>query len=200
LPQGLRGVIFCVLLYGGMVFSSPVAAIDAPWTWSFRTGAFMRAAFLASAFLLALFQPSLANELGDKLVGVWMLDSFIVESVDSKERRTPYGEKPNGYLVITPERFTALITGQGRKAPQTDEDRVNGFRTMFAYSGPYTIEGDRLTTRVQVSWNEGWVGTDQVRIFKLNGDKLNIESLPAPGGNQQVPGLVVGILAWSRSK
>ena len=160
----------------------------------------MRAAFLASALLLALFQPSLANDLRDKFVGVWKLGSFIVESVDSKERRKPYGEEPNGYLVITPERFTAIITAQSRKAPQTDEDRVNGFRTMFAYSGPYMVEGDRLTTKVQISWNESWVGTDQVRTFKLNGDKLNIESLPAPGGNQQMPGLVVGILAWSRSK
>jgi hypothetical protein len=135
-----------------------------------------------------------------KLQGVWKLESFVVESLETKERKAIYGEKPNGYLIVTPERFVAILTGQGRKPAQTDEERSNLLRSMFAYTGPYTVEGDRLTTKVDVSWNESWTGTDQVRTFRLEGDKLFVETVPAPGPNQQVPGLVKAILSFSRSK
>ena len=63
----------------------------------------------------------------------WKLTAFVVESVQTRERRHVYGEKPAGYLIITAERFTAILTGEGRKAPQMDEDRLFSFRTMFAY-------------------------------------------------------------------
>jgi hypothetical protein len=151
--------------------------------------------------LLSSPQVARANDdLKHKIIGVWKLESFFVESVETKERHKPYGEAPNGYLIITPDRFTALITGQVRKAAQTDEERAALLRTMFAYTGLYKLEGDRLTTKVDVSWNEIWVGTDQERIFRFEGDKLVAESLPAPGANQQVPGLVKGILTFTRSK
>jgi hypothetical protein len=32
---------------------------------------------------------------------------------------------------------------------------------MYAYTGPYRVEGDRLTVKVEVAWNEAWIGTDQ---------------------------------------
>ena len=151
--------------------------------------------------ILTFSQAARANDdLKQKVVGVWKLESFVVESVETKERRNVYGEKPNGYLVITPDRLMTVITGQGRKAAQTDEERAALMRTMFAYTGNYKVEGDRLTTKVEVAWNESWVGTDQTRIVRFEGDKLLLESLPAPGANQQMPGLVRGILAWTRSK
>ncbi|MBK3664771.1 lipocalin-like domain-containing protein [Bradyrhizobium diazoefficiens] len=155
------------------------------------------------SLLFIVLSFSLAHASDDtkqKLRGVWKLESFVVESIETKERRYVYGEKPNGYLIVTPERFTAIITGQGRKPAQTDQERSVLLRSMFAYTGPYTVEGDHLTTKVDVSWNEIWTGTDQVRTFQLDGDKLFVETLPAPGPNQQVPGLVKGILSFSRSK
>jgi hypothetical protein len=98
------------------------------------------------------------------VVGVWKVISAINESLETKERRTPYGEHPTGYLIITQERFTAILTGEGRKPPQNDEDRLFSFRSMIAYSGPYRIEGNRITTRIEVAWNEEWTGTDQNRV------------------------------------
>jgi hypothetical protein len=135
-----------------------------------------------------------------KLVGVWKLTSMVAESMQTKERRNLYGEKPKGYLIVTPERLTAIVTGEGRKAPQTDEDRINSFRTMFAYTGPYRVEGDWLTTKVEVAWNEAWTGTDQTVTFRLEGDKLFIETNPAPAVNFPELGIAREILEWERSK
>ena len=71
---------------------------------------------------------------------------------------------------------------------------------MVAYTGLYTIDGNRLTTRVDVAWNEALKGTDQVRFYRLQGDKLFIESAPAPSANYPEMGPVRGILEWERSK
>jgi hypothetical protein len=151
--------------------------------------------------VLSLSLPSVNAWADDsKLVGVWKLKSFVIEIVQTKERRPLYGNDPKGYLVVTPERFTAVITGEGRKPPQNDEDRLFSFRTMIAYTGPYRIEGNRLTTAVEVAWNEAWTGTDQTRIFHLEGDKLFIETIPFPSINNPSMGVIVGILEWERSK
>jgi Lipocalin-like domain len=79
-------------------------------------------------------------------------------------------------------------------------DRLFSFKTMFAYTGHYRVEGDRLTTKVDVAWNEAWRGTDQVRFFRLQDDKLFIESAPLPSLNYPEMGQVRGILEWERSK
>jgi hypothetical protein len=154
--------------------------------------------WLITVIVAVLYSPAGAQQA--ELTGVWKLTSFVVESVQTKERRNVYGEKPAGYLIITSERFTAIITGEGRKPPQTDEDRLVNFRTLFAYTGHYSIEGDRLTTKVDVAWNEAWKGTDQVRFFRLQGDKLFIESAALPSVNYPEMGQVRGILEWERSK
>ena len=135
-----------------------------------------------------------------KLVGVWKLKSFYIESAQTKNRYNDWGTAPKGFLVMTAERFTVIVTADGRKAPSTDEDRLKAFRSMIAYSGPFRIEGNRLTTRVEVSWNEAWSGTDQVRFIRLEGDRLFIESAPAPAINFPERGVVRGVLEWERSK
>jgi len=51
---------------------------------------------------------------------------------------------------------------------------------MLAYTGKYRLEGDEFITTVDASWNEVWNGTEQRRRFSIEGDKLFIESAPAP--------------------
>jgi hypothetical protein len=53
------------------------------------------------------------------------------------------------------------IEGEGRKSPQTNEDRAILRQTMLAYTGMYRIEGDKWITKVDVSWNAfmEWDGT-----------------------------------------
>ena len=42
------------------------------------------------------------------------------------------------------------------------------------YSGTYSVEGDKWITNVEVAWNPEWVGTKQVRDFKLDGERLMV--------------------------
>jgi len=49
---------------------------------------------------------------------------------------------------------------------------------MLAYSGKYSIEENRMTIRVDMSWNEIYSGPNQIqtRFFSIEGDKLTIRS------------------------
>jgi hypothetical protein len=153
-----------------------------------------------ACLLLALFQPLAVHADQPELVGVWKLISFTFESIGSKERRNVYGERPAGYLAITPERFTVIITGEGRKPPQTDEERLSNFRSLTAYTGLYRIEGNQLTTKIDAAWTEAWKGTDQVRFYRVEGDRLFIESAPTISANFPELGKVRAILEWERSR
>ena len=42
------------------------------------------------------------------------------------------------------------------------------------------MDDERAVHRIDASWNEAWTGTDQVRFYKLDGDRLTISSAPAP--------------------
>jgi hypothetical protein len=120
----------------------------------------------------------------DTLAGVWKLQSWVVENVETHETKTVFGEQPNGYLILTPEgRMMGLLTAQGRKAPQGEAEREAAYRSMLAYSGRYRMEGDKFITKVDVAWNEAWVGTEQARDYKVDGAKLQVLSPPQPNPN-----------------
>jgi len=68
---------------------------------------------------------------------------------------------------------------------------------MLAYSGLYRVDANKIVIAVDISWDEAWVGTEQVRFFKLEDDRLHIEALPQPYAN--FGGKVMrGILTWVR--
>ena len=112
-----------------------------------------------------------------RVVGTWKLVSFWNEFQDGSEARPMYGKNPTGVMVFTSDnRFMAIVEAEGRKPPQTDEDRAAAFRTLIAYTGLVRFDGDKLITQVDVSWNPGWVGTEQVRTFRFEGDRLQVIS------------------------
>jgi len=137
----------------------------------------------------------------EKLFGVWKLVSFETELQTTGERRPVFGKNPNGYLIFTPQgRMMALLTNESRKAAATDQERAELLRTMISYSGIYHLEADKFVTKVDISWNEAWTGTEQVRFYKLQGDRLDIISAWAP--SVTIPGtpMVRGIFTWERQK
>ena len=94
------------------------------------------------------------------------------------------GRAPNGYIVLTSEgRWIVVQTAEGRKAPQTDEERAAAFRSMLAYSGKYRTEGNKIFIKVDIAADEIRNGTEQVRYFRLEGDRLHIEAAPQPYAN-----------------
>lgn len=77
-------------------------------------------------------------------------------------------------------RIMVLTTAENRRAGMGDAERAALHRSMLAYSGKYRIEGSDLITVVDASWNEEWNGTEQRRHSRIEGNKLFIESAPAP--------------------
>jgi hypothetical protein len=115
----------------------------------------------------------------DALIGNWKIVSWQV--VVGNETQNPFGSHPKGYLILTREgRAMAINTADNRKAGPSDAERAALHKSMLAYSGKYRIEGDDFITTVDVSWNEIWNGTEQRRHYRIEGDRLLIESAPAP--------------------
>jgi hypothetical protein len=70
---------------------------------------------------------------------------------------------------------------------------------MIANSGKYTIEGDKIRIRTDMSSNEIGANQEQTRFFKIEGDRLalrtpEIASAVLPGKR------VVGTLTWERER
>ena len=73
-----------------------------------------------------------------------------------------------------------VTTAERRRGGMGDVERAALHKSMVAYSGRYRVEGNDFVTTVDVSWNEEWNATEQRRHFRLDGDKLFIESARAP--------------------
>lgn len=151
-------------------------------------------------WLLVAVQPSFADD-RERLLGLWRVVSFETEYQGTTERETPLGKNPTGYTLYTPEgRVWSISTGEGREAPKTDEDRAKLFKSMFALTGMYRVEGDKLITKVDIAWNPSWVGTEQVRTFKIDGDRLQHISEWMPAVTKPERGMGRGITTFERVK
>lgn len=113
------------------------------------------------------------------MLGTWKLKTYLVTTAGM--RSTPYGENPTGYLSYSADgRMQVVGTASGRiisrdRAP-TNEEQIALHKTMFAYEGTYSVEAGKVTHHVDISWNEVWNSTDQVRCYEVNGNTLTITS------------------------
>jgi hypothetical protein len=129
------------------------------------------------------------------LTGTWRLLVAQFEFADSGERIDLFGPTPFGRLILTNAGdFITIITSSDR-APIHDSSRL--FETMMAYAGKYRRDGDKLVISCDLSWHPSWAGTDQVRFFKLHGEKLSLTT-----GKQTHPRypdrLGHGVIDWRR--
>jgi hypothetical protein len=157
----------------------------------------MRTVLVLFSLMLLCGQPASADD-KDKLIGAWKIVSAGVEDVQTHEQKPLYGEHPKGYLILLATgRMMSLLVSEGHKTPQTDEERSIAYRSMVAYTGRYAVDGDKWTTRPDVAWNEAWL-TNQVRTFRLDGNKLTVETAPAL--NPNFGKVVRVILVWQREQ
>jgi hypothetical protein len=153
-------------------------------------------ALLGSAALARADDATLRKE----IVGTWDLVSVVYEDQATKERTPVYGEHPHGVQIATPGgRWLALMTGENRPIPKTDEERAQALKTMIAYTGRYRVEGGKVITKVEAAWNEAWVGGEQAREIRIEGDRLYIQSPPMPHPNINNK-IVRVIVEWQREK
>lgn len=128
--------------------------------------------WLVVFFVCFVVQPSTAQQ-PSKIFGMWRLVSYEVEVQATGQKSSVMGDKPTGYANFLPEgRVFFMLTGEGRQPGKTDQERAALLGTLVSYTGTYSIEGDTWTTNVDVAWNPEWVGTKQVRNFKIERDRL----------------------------
>jgi hypothetical protein len=124
------------------------------------------------------------------LLGTWKLKSYVVTTA-AGARSTPYGDSPKGYLTYSDDhRMQAIGAANDRRVPAgaspPDSERVALYDTMFAYAGTYSVQGDKVIHHVDISWNEVWTGTDQIRLCEVQGNILTLTTLiPDPGSGAE---------------
>ncbi len=136
------------------------------------------------------------------IAGVWKLIHYARRFLDTGEVRTD--TLPQAYILYTPGGFMMSITvEEKRERPAgevlTDEKRVRLFKSIVsAYSGTYVIDGDSVIHTANVSWNEAWTGTKQVRKIKVSGDELVIETTPRTAGTDTRQ--FINTLTWENTE
>ena len=113
------------------------------------------------------------------VLGTWKLKAMFREVMATGEKFNQMGEHPNGYLSYSADgRMYAIATSDNRTKPSdvnsTPDERAKLHQSLVAYAGTYTVEGDKVIHRVDISWNEAWTGTDQIRFFKIDGNTLTV--------------------------
>jgi hypothetical protein len=139
----------------------------------------------------------------DSIVGTWRLVSVIEEDTESKAVHKAFGENPLGFLTYTSDgHMTGIFTDPARTpaaGPKaTDAEAAQLYRTMVAYAGRYTLEGDKITHHVAVSWNQAWNGTNQQRFIEIKDDHLTLKTPPfvSPATGKQI----ISTLVWERTR
>ena len=80
----------------------------------------------------------------------------------------------------------ALIVGKDRPKPTsidkiTDQNSIELFRSIIAYGGGYQYDGNAVEHHIDISSNEVWTGTTQIRDVKRDGSKITLTTRPAAG-------------------
>jgi len=151
--------------------------------------------------LAASVQADTGNE---ALIGTWHLVSFTQTIVATGETIDVFGRAPKGYISYGRDgRMIVLMVKDARPRPSdlskmTDHERAELFKTMVAYAGTYTTDGKTVTHHLDISWNQTFTGTDQVRNIELDGGKFIMSTNPQP--RSQDGQAAVSILTWEKLK
>jgi Lipocalin-like domain len=148
-----------------------------------RTGRFLKLSVTATACLLAA-SAALAGE--QEFAGNYELVSAKRKILETGQTEDTFGKQPKGLAMYGSDgHFTILITYDGRPKPEsiekmTDQQRADLHRTMTAYGGTYTFDGSKVVHHLDLSWNEVWAGTTNIRDIQLDGDRVIYTTRPAP--------------------
>jgi Lipocalin-like domain len=132
------------------------------------------------------------------LVGAWRLTSSYFVAVETGDRRDILGAEPFGYVVFEPNgRMLVFMTSAGRTPAQSSSGMAALFQSMVAYTGKWSIDGEKFATQVDGAWDPSWVGTEQVRYYTFDGQTLSLRT--APIEHPAFPGQkVIGYVDWRR--
>jgi hypothetical protein len=145
-------------------------------------GGYMQKLVLTAATVITLSSHALAAEV--VLSGTYRLVSEQRTIVDTGEVIPTTSSR--GYISYGADgRMIVLIVRNPRPKPDradhiTDQERIDLFRTITAYAGTYKFDGSSIEHSIEISMNEVWSGTKQVRTVKRDGERLVYTTPPFP--------------------
>jgi hypothetical protein len=153
----------------------------------------------AALMMAVLLQGS--SCLGDdqtNVVGTWKLVTFVAEDINNRARENAY-ENVEGYLRFTTSgRMVAFATVDGEAPRPRAAVRDGASQPTIAYSGIYCRDGTEFSAEVGILWEDGWPRTNELRRYRLRGEKQLVETVrfhyPNAFGSE-----LVGVAIWERT-
>ena len=142
----------------------------------------MRYGFL---FLVLISQAiSTATAAEDELYGTYALVHTTFKLVDTGQEETIPNER--GFITYTKEGRMFVIIARGERpkpeslSKMSDQERADLFRSMTAYTGKFKFDGKAVEHDIDISWNEVWTGTKQIRYARKEGNRIILTTPKAP--------------------
>ena len=109
----------------------------------------------------------------NQIVGVWLLERFLIEGADGKSRN--WGSNTRGQLIYTDSGHMSVSINKDVETKSSVEIQ-NFFESILFYSGTFSLENDVIKHHVTNASNPNRIGKELVRFAKLNGDILTLTS------------------------
>jgi len=127
------------------------------------------------------------------LEGVWKLAGGQAWDENGKELPPPYGDDAMGTLIVNSGRLMfALCRGDAVLPPGTN-------RSYSSYGGPYTFDGKKLETTVDIASDPTRIGGSQVRDVELKGEQMILRPPMRGYGGKVEQRIVVWNRIWKAS-
>jgi Lipocalin-like domain len=137
------------------------------------------------------------------LYGTWGLKSFHALTADGS-KVFPLGEDLSGRIMLDGGgRMAVQIMRRDRKSfatqdpfAMTPDEAKAALLGYIAYYGTLVVDAEAgtVTTTVEVASIPNWVGSEQVRMYQLEGDRLTLSTPPMQVGGAEV----TNVLEWFR--
>ena len=140
----------------------------------------------------------------ETLEGTWKLISSKRTNQATGVTTDTFGTNPQGFIMYSRDgHMMVLLTQTGRPRADsiekmTDQQREQLYSSMIAYAGTYKFDGKTIEHHIDISWNELWSGTVQVRDVKKDGNRLIYTTRPAPSPVDGSMGFAT--LVWEKVK
>lgn len=118
-------------------------------------------------------------------IGTWRLVSYVAEDADG-QITYPFGEDAEGYIMYRDDGYMQVAImapdrprfESGRMREGTMEEKAAASQGYISYAGTYTICDDTITHHVEVAWFPNMVGQDNVRRYRMDGNRVRLSVPP----------------------
>jgi hypothetical protein len=115
----------------------------------------------------------------------------------------PFGADARGLLIYTATGRMSVFLSRSSREPLlcveakagTLEENAAAFNSCFAYAGTFEVTEGRVIHRLEHCTFPNWIGTEQVRFVRFEGERLISETPPLPSGGRSA----VSRLIWERT-